>query len=108
VIQERAAFKPAKVVEGRNAHLVVVLRNCTGSSQTVDVTRFGRLVCIVADPVAEAVTIGAYQTKATRSEYLAPSCAGKGDITARVTSSAGTQLATRTAYVEVVAPPSST
>jgi hypothetical protein len=107
-IQERAAFKPARVVEGHYAHLVVVLRNCTASSQTVNLTRYGKLVCIVADPVAQAITLSAGQTEAFRFKYLAPSCAGSGQITARVSSSGGKQLATRTAHVKVLAPPPST
>jgi hypothetical protein len=106
-IQERAAFKPPRVVEGQNAHLVVVLRNCTGSAQSVELTRFGELACLVLDPVAQAITLGANQTAAFDSEYLAPSCAGSGRITARVTNSAGRRLATRTAHLQVLAPPPS-
>lgn len=105
LIKERAGFKPTKVVEGRNAHLFVVLRNCTSSHQTVDLIQFGRIACIVVDPVSQQVTLGADQTKAVRSEFRAPSCAGRGRITARVTSLGGERLATRTAHVEVLAPP---
>jgi hypothetical protein len=108
LVTERAAFKPATVIEGRKAHLVVVLHNCSDASLNVELTRYGNLVCLVADPVAQAVTLTAYQTKVTRSEYVAPSCLGTGHITATVTSSTGKRLATRTAHLDVVAPPPST
>lgn len=104
-IGEKAAFRPPRVVEGHNAHLVVVLSNCTGSPRTVELTRFGQLACIVADPVSQQIALGPHTTRAVRFEYLAPSCAGSGHITARVTSSAGKILASRVATLEVLAPP---
>ena len=106
-VRETAAFKPARVVEGRSAHLVVVLHNCTGSPHTVELTRFGFLVCLVADPINQQITLGAAQTTSIRTRYLAPTCTGTGRITARVTSSTGKQLTSKVAKIEVLAPPPS-
>jgi hypothetical protein len=107
VVREHVAFKPARVVEGRSAHLVVVLHNCTGSPHTVELTRFGFLVCLVADPINQQITLGAAQTTSIRTRYLAPTCTGTGRITARVTSSTGKQLTSKVAKIEVLAPPPS-
>lgn len=107
-VRETAAFKPARVVEGHNADLVVVLHNCTGAAHKVDLTEYGKVVCLVADPLVRQITLQAGQTKRVRTVYKAPPCTGSGSIVANLTSSEGKELATRTARFRIVAPPAAT
>jgi hypothetical protein len=106
-VREHASFRPARVVEGHTARLVVVLQNCSGTSHTVELTQFGHIACLVADPIARQITITVAEVVRIPTSYLAPSCTGTGEIIARVTSSTGKQLASRVAKIDVIAPPPS-
>ena len=82
--------------------------NCTGAAHKVDLTEYGKVVCLVADPLVRQITLQAGQTKRVRTVYKAPPCTGSGSIVANLTSSEGKELATRTARFRIVAPPAAT
>lgn len=103
VVDETAEFKPSTVTEGKDTSLRVALHNCTATSLSLDLTQYGDLVCLIADPFVRRVTVGAHKTRVVETEYLAPACAGRGRVTASVSAASGTQLASRTAHLVVIA-----
>jgi hypothetical protein len=105
VVGEHVAFRPPTVIEQRTTTLVVMLHNCTTASATVELTQFGLFVCMALDPFAQQVTIPAGRSIAVRTRYLAPSCAGTGHVTARVSTTSGQDLVSRTALLTIMAPP---
>jgi len=107
VVDETAGFRPATITEGKDTSLRVLLHNCTATSLSLELTQYGDLVCLVADPFVRRITVAAHKTKVVETEYLAPTCAGRGHITASVSATSGKPLASRTARVVVMAPSSS-
>jgi hypothetical protein len=99
------SFKPRRVVEGQDTTLRAVITNCTDRSFSGSLEMFGRLVCVVMDPVATSVHLAPGSASELRMTYQAPSCTGQGEITGRLLNRRGHTVSQKVAAVTIVAPP---
>lgn len=119
VVVDGFVFNPATVARGQSSAATLAAHNCTGTSQTVSETWYGRFVsatgtgipagCPVLDPFLRSVTFGPYAAVTTSTVYSTfAGCTATGlQITVRLTSSTGAALGQATATLNIVAPPAS-
>jgi hypothetical protein len=99
------AFKPRTVPEGATATLSATISNCTGRTFSGSLQTFGKLVCLVLDPVSEKVRVAPASSGHLSATYVAPGCAGTGVITGRLMNAQGKVVSTRQAKLVVVVAP---
>lgn len=100
------AFAPSTVSEGDSTTLEIEIHNCTGKRLSGSVESFGKVVCVIAEPIEQRVQVRAHRTASMSMAYVAPDCAGTASISGRLISPTGKTLASATAsFQSVVAPP---
>jgi len=104
-------FVPPSVTRGGTSTAHVVAHNCTGRTQSTELTWLGQFKgkhisgCPAIDPLPESATFTSRGTvKAKLSYELPTSCtASQLQVTTRFTGSGGTQLAVRSAALSITA-----
>jgi hypothetical protein len=99
------SFKPRIVAEGQDKTLRAVITNCTSRSFSGSLETFGRLVCVVVDPILTPVWVPSGSTVRSRIVYRAPDCSRQGFITGRLINHSGRVISMKVATVTIVAPP---
>ena len=96
------AFQPRVVPEGKTATLHAVIDNCTDKAFAGSLMTFGRLVCVVVDPISRQVQLPAGGKIKLPMRYTAPDCTGQGAITGELRAGNGKVLSMRVAKLTVV------
>ena len=100
------SLSPSTVSEGGSTTLDMVVHNCTGKRFSGSVETYGKVVCVIADPVEQRVQVRAHRKVALSITYDVPVCTGTGSITGQLLSIAGKTLASATAsFQSIVSPP---
>lgn len=119
VVIDGFAFSPATVARGQSSAATLAAHNCTGTSQTVSETWYGKFVsgtgtgipagCPVLDPFLRSVTFGPHAAVTTSTVYSTfAGCTATGlQITVKLASSTGAALGQATATLNIVPPPAS-
>lgn len=105
----RIQFAPPSVARGGSSAVHVAARNCTGQSQSVELTWLGQFGgkhlsgCPAIDPLARPATFASHGTFKSSLRYDLPSSctASRLDATARFSGSGGTQLAEESADLSI-------
>ena len=95
-------FQPRVVAEGTTATLHAVIDNCTDKAFAGSLMTFGRLVCVIVDPISRPVQLPAGGKIKLPMRYTAPDCTGQGAITGELLAGNGTVLSEKVAKVKVV------
>lgn len=95
---------PRTVVEGGTATLTATIANCSGRTFSGALQTFGKLACVVVDPISQKVRLAPGTKEHLTAAYTAPPCAGAADITGRLLNAKGTAVSTKTADFTIVAP----
>ena len=98
-------FSPSTVDEGGTAVLDETVSNCSGRTFAGSIQTSGKDVCLIVDPVRQAVTLQRHRSVTLTMTYTVPECTGTGTITGQLLSHAGQQIATREASFQSVVPP---
>jgi hypothetical protein len=99
----RFGFSPSAVAEGRTTTLVAVVHNCATQDFSGSLETFGRLACLVVDPIDRPLSVPRGRTVRVTADYTAPLCAGTGEITGRLLSSSGAIVSSAQARLRIVA-----
>ena len=98
----RFVFRPRVVAEGKTATLHAVIDNCTDKAFAGSLMTYGRLVCVVVDPISRPVQLPAGGEKKLPMRYTAPDCTGQGAITGELLAGNGKVLSVRVAKLKIV------
>ena len=96
------AFHPRVVAKGKTATLRAVIDNCTDKAFAGSLMTYGRLVCVVVDPVSRQVQLPAGGKIKLPMRYTAPDCTGQGAITGELLAGNGKVLSMRVAKLKVI------
>jgi len=112
ILVDSFAFQPAQVLPGQSSTATLTATNCTGASQTVTETWYGRFLgpstgipagCVAIDPFERSVEFAAHTEVSTATGYLVPTgcTATELAVTVTITGQDGTVLAQPTAYLAI-------
>jgi hypothetical protein len=110
------AFAPARVAAGASSTADLITTNCAAVSLATDEEWTGQWIsaagtgipagCPVIDPLIRYVTYGPDQELAENTTYLVPSgcTAVELAVTVRISSTAGAEITSATAYLQIAQP----
>lgn len=117
IVIDGFVFNPATVARGQSSAATLAAHNCTGQTQVVSETWYGRYLsatgtglpagCPVIDPLERSVTFGPHAavTSSTTYSTFAGCTASALQVTVSLTSSSGAALGSATATLAIVPPP---
>jgi hypothetical protein len=117
VVIDGFAFNPATVARGQSSTATLAAHNCTGQTQVVSETWYGKYLsasgtglpsgCPIIDPLERSVTFGPHAAVSSSTTYSTfPTCTASAlQVTVSLTGSTGAALGSATATLTIVPPP---